>query len=324
MYRSGKYLCKECGYISNSVGEYGNHIKTHIFKKIKFIKYCKKCGKSFEVIRTKNLRTNEISKGLKEERSYCNFCSHSKERSDSVKNKIRQSQLNFIALSKELGTFKYKKEKPKCTICNKSLSNLNTKTGLCKTCLNNTNEGKNILSLKQKNKKTGGYRIGSGRSRGGYYKNIYCHSTYELVYLIYCLDHNITIQKNTNKYFLYYYNNKELKYYPDFLQDEKYIEIKGYWNKCVDLKKESVIKEGFEYIILYKKDLKKHFEYVKFQYKTDKFYTLYDNHKPKYEYTCKQCNKIFESFYKRNENSAFCSRHCSGLHMGLQKQTMVG
>jgi len=41
----------------------------------------------------------------------------------------------------------------------------------------------------------GGLRNGSGRSKSGYYKEIYCGSTYELCWVIYNLDHNISFSR---------------------------------------------------------------------------------------------------------------------------------
>jgi hypothetical protein len=48
----------------------------------------------------------------------------------------------------------------------------------------------------------------------GYYKGYYCASSYELIYLVYCLDHNINIERN--KYtFVYNYEGKDHVYIPD-------------------------------------------------------------------------------------------------------------
>ena len=44
----------------------------------------------------------------------------------------------------------------------------------------------------------------TGRGRKGYYKGFYCASTYELAYVIYCLDHNIQIER-CKEYFEYEY-----------------------------------------------------------------------------------------------------------------------
>jgi len=57
----------------------------------------------------------------------------------------------------------------------------------------------------------GGIRNGSGRSKCGYYNGIYCGSTYELCWVIYNLDHNISFTR-----FSGYLTDGKIKYYPDF------------------------------------------------------------------------------------------------------------
>ena len=60
----------------------------------------------------------------------------------------------------------------------------------------------------------------SGRGKKGRYKGFWCDSTYELAFVIYCLDHNIPIQRN-HKYYEYQYMNKTRRYYPDFIVNGK-------------------------------------------------------------------------------------------------------
>lgn len=165
---------------------------------------------------------------------------------------------------------------------------------------------------------SGGYREGSGRSKSGYYKNIYCGSTYELCWVIYNLDHNIKFTR-----FPGYIKDDELKYYPDFLLEDTttIIEIKGFENvEQVNKKTQLAEKHGYIVKVLYKEDLKYCFEYVKEKYKTVDYKTLYDNYKPKYEYTCSHCDTVF--FRERESKSAnkFCSRSCVGkAHKGRNK-----
>lgn len=133
--------------------------------------------------------------------------------------------------------------------------------------------------MKEKiSKNGGGYRKGSGRGKKGYYKGIYCDSTYELAYLIYCLDHNIDI-KRCNEVFEYEYDGKIHKYYPDFVVNGEIIEIKGEYLPIVDIKMNAITKPSR---ILYYDDLKPMFDYVAEAYgkRYDKsgnnFYELYD------------------------------------------------
>jgi DNA-directed RNA polymerase subunit RPC12/RpoP len=166
-------------------------------------------------------------------------------------------------------------------------------------------------------KKTpGGYRPGSGRAKSGYYNGIYCGSTYELCWVIYNLDHSIKFER-----FEGIIESESLKYIPDFLIGNRIIEIKGYGDKDKILaKKELAESHGYTVDILYGKDLQYCFEYVKKQYGTDRFYELYDNYKPKYQYVCSNCNSKFETDKKRNTDVVFCSRLCSGKgHKGRVK-----
>lgn len=60
------------------------------------------------------------------------------------------------------------------------------------------------------------------------YDNVYFDSSWELIYYIYCKEHNMNINRlwNTIK-FEYEYEGETYFYYPDFLCDGEYIEIKG-------------------------------------------------------------------------------------------------
>ena len=102
----------------------------------------------------------------------------------------------------------------------------------------------------------------TGRGKKGRYKGFWCSSTYELAYVIYCLDHGINIKRNLDG-FEYEFKGKKHKYYPDFIVDNEYIEIKGFWKEEVDIKAAAV---GKPIKILYPEDLKQVFLYVEKKY----------------------------------------------------------
>lgn len=158
-----------------------------------------------------------------------------------------------------------------------------------------------------KNKGLGGYRRGSGRGKSGWYKGYWCDSTYELVWIIYNLDNGISFNRN-NKKFPYTWNGKVKYYYPDFEINNQLIEIKGYSNSEIKAKLKSVP----ELKVLYKNDLKKHFDWVKNNYKYNNIWELYDNYKPEFTYRCNHCERQFNSKYKRKTKKVFCSRECIG------------
>jgi len=170
-------------------------------------------------------------------------------------------------------------QKKRIAMIGKSPSNKGKKilerwtTTKCKYCHNNIEHSK--LNTRKYHKECwllvgGGYREGSGVGKSGWYKGVWCDSSYELVWVIYQLDHNQSFTRNRQAY-SYLWNNKVLKYYPDFIQNDNIIEIKGYINKQT--------KEKFKVIpnliVLLKNDLKKEFEYVEKTYGKD-FIKLYN------------------------------------------------
>lgn len=186
----------------------------------------------------------------------------------------------------------------------------------CKTCLKNfeviETSSKEYCS-KYCNPNYGGYREGSGRSKSGYYKGIYCGSTYELVWVMFNLYHNIKFEKFFG-HITYVKDGIEKKYFPDFIQENTIIEIKGYWTETVDVKADAARKKGFDIQILYKSDLKHHFEWFAETYPNNKLHEMFDDYKPNYEYNCNNCNKIFSSDRKRKTDLKFCSRICAGIY----------
>lgn len=159
---------------------------------------------------------------------------------------------------------------------------------------------------------SGGYREGSGRSKCGYYKGIYCGSTYELCWVIYNIDHGIEFSRFPGKL-----ENSDVTYYPDFLLADKktIVETKGYEaHESVDKKTKVAESLGYKVIVLRKADLQHMFDYVERTYNTKKFYTLYDDYKPKYSHLCSNCRQIFDTDKIIKTEIKFCSRSCAGRY----------
>jgi hypothetical protein len=194
------------------------------------------------------------------------------------------------------------KLKLKCCYCNTDFYSYNKFQIYCsKTCISNDPNS-------HKNKGYGGYRNGSGRSKSGYYKGIYCGSTYELVWVIYNLDHNIEFNR-----FEGIIEHSGIKYIPDFLIGNTIFEMKGYENEnSVKIKTDIAKIKGYNVIVLYRQNLNKEFEWVKSNYTYKKLWHLYDDYKPKYSYECDTCGIEFYRDKKVKTKSKFCSRHCVG------------
>lgn len=192
-----------------------------------------------------------------------------------------------------------------CVICNTDHN------GAGKTC---SKICKNkLISISGKGK-TGGYREGSGRAKPGYYKGIYCGSTYELVWVIFQIDHNKSFSR-----FPTILAFDGVKYFPDFIQDGDIIEIKGYESKeKVARKTEVANKNGYDVIELRKDQLLHCFDWVKNNYTYKHVFELYDGYSPRFTYTCESCGV---KFYKNKEITAIhtaCPRTCS---MKLNRQS---
>jgi len=118
----------------------------------------------------------------------------------------------------------------------------------------------------------GGYRAKGGRGKKGWYRGYWCDSSWELAWIIYQLDHNVKFTRN-NEGFEYEFEGEKHKYYPDFiLEDETYVEIKGYVSKCFNAKRNFFKKK---LIVLTFKEISKYINYVKNTYGND-FIKLYE------------------------------------------------
>lgn len=208
----------------------------------KYHYYCEKCGNEFSSNK-KNIRFCSNSCRAK---SINNFISNNKKPYNYIENKIRY-----------------------CLVCDKKLHS-QTKTGLCREHYI-TEEFKKRRSEIAKTLNVGGYKKGSGIGKHGWYKGYYCDSSWELAWVIYNLEHNISFERN-KKGFEYVYENKTYKYYPDFILGENYIEIKGYLDKKNKCKIEQF---SGKLIVLYKNDIKYTLDYTINKYGKD-FIKLYE------------------------------------------------
>lgn len=120
--------------------------------------------------------------------------------------------------------------------------------------------------------KTGGYRHGSGRGKSGWYCGYWCDSTWELAYVVYCIENDIPIRRNTQR-FPYEFENRISYYIPDFIVNGRFVEIKGYMTERMKAKLAFFPKK---IDVLLKDDLKDVFDYVIGKYGTDYYLSLYE------------------------------------------------
>lgn len=133
---------------------------------------------------------------------------------------------------------------------------------------------KKKLSNYAKKRSLGGYVEGGGRGKKGWYKGIFCDSSWELAYVIYCLEHGIEIKRSKDRR-VYTWEDKTKIYIPDFIVENQTIEIKGYKNPqwLAKLKANQDIK------VFYKEDMKPILDYVKEKYGKNFIYLYEKNDK---------------------------------------------
>ena len=135
-------------------------------------------------------------------------------------------------------------------------------------------ERRRKISEYAKSRNFGGLTPRSGRGKKGWYKGFFCDSTYELVFVIYNLDNNISF-KRCERIYEYLYEDKIHEYHPDFeISDGSLIEIKGYHTNLVDIKLASVHDRPIK--VLYEKDLEYAFNWVKSHYTYKNLFDLYE------------------------------------------------
>lgn len=117
------------------------------------------------------------------------------------------------------------------------------------------------------------------RNYYGTYKGYECDSSYELAFVIYCLDHNIPITRNLQG-FEYTFEGLAHKYFPDFIVNNVYIEIKGRVT-LQDEAKWAAFPKDLAFKILKREDMKPYLTYCKDTY--GDFINLYDLDRPSWK-----------------------------------------
>lgn len=214
---------------------------------------CKKCGKTM---------TEKWGKGI-----FCSrHCANSRVHSDESKHKISAS----LILNHPGGTRKqingklrqnYYENPSICQICGSKLpyDKRNNKV-CCKKCQNAL---ESQLAIKRCTEQ--GTNL-CGKGLRGYYKGYYCQSSWELAFVIYCLEHDIKLIRNKRR-FSYIFKNVERSYFPDFylLKTDEYVEVKGYYDEKMKAKEQYFPKDK-RLIVLKKNEMKPILEYVTSKY----------------------------------------------------------
>lgn len=122
----------------------------------------------------------------------------------------------------------------------------------------------------------------NGKCKYGTYHGIECDSSYELTFVIYCLDNGIEVKRNT-EYFKYTIDGETHNYFPDFIVGNVYIEIKGYLDKT-SLEKYNQFPMDKYIVIIYDNKMNKFLNYCINTYGIE-YTKMYDEDKPHWKYT---------------------------------------
>jgi len=274
-----KLVCDQCGvgversksnYKRNAKHSYCskacafNALPNHNVDKVKCI-----CGYCSEIFFRKPHVHRKLQSKSKSGNIYCSKSCGNKNRkhSDETKQKMSNSAKTSTACRDANEKRKVDRISKECPICKKKFKVIKCESFriyCSRICCD-----ADIKFKYKKKPKTGGPQKGSTKNyKCGYYKNIWCDSSWELAWVLYQFDHNIPFIRNKQG-FEYIYKKQKFKYYPDFkLSDGTFIEIKG----LVQDKRR--LKAQMKYFphpikILYKNELKDIFKYVKTKYGTD-------------------------------------------------------
>lgn len=229
-----EFRCSSCGRIIKGSGNYKQHLQSNCINKSRFLKEDGTTYHYSQFLEVDGKYECPVCHKLFIKGGIVNHYTHM-HTEQGIHNKLKRA--NQISQGMLDGTYKTFKGKT---------HSIETKRKISKSMKGNKNYNVNK----------------TGRGIKGTYKGFWCASTYELAYVIYCLDHNIQIERNT-KGFPYEFKGRKHLYYPDFIVNNEYVEIKGFWKEEVDIKASAVDKP---IKILYFKDMDYIFSYIKEKY----------------------------------------------------------
>ena len=250
-----------------------NPIEEHICK-------CQYCGNNYKI----NLRHNTFIKG-RYNKTCSVECAHKlsiqntnlEEKNKNISISLKGKSTWIMGMKRIIGENNINKwiKDPSwksykiCPICNKEI--YNKKYKYCSEECRKIGRHQKLSNL-ARNNNFGGYVANSiKKHHHGNYKGIHCDSSWELAYLVYCLEHNIDIKRCTEVRY-YKVNEKICKYFPDFVVNNEIIEIKGFYDKGAQIKS----KQNPDIKVLLYDDIKEMLEYTISKYGKKFWEVLYE------------------------------------------------
>lgn len=212
--------------------------------------------------------------------SHISFCNKNPDRRTKRSPQYYEAQKNKVYKKPVL-----KKEIKTCPFCKKTWETVNFGyTVHTQHCYKNPDrtdapsKGRHISEETRKKLKanSGGYRKNAGRGKRGYYKGLYCMSSWELAWVVYQLEHGSNVQQCKER-FEYIMDNETHHYTPDFIVNGVYYEIKNWHRPDTDFKISSFPKEKKLILIEGKDAMKPYIEYVLNKYGEEFWKSLYES-----------------------------------------------
>lgn len=228
------------------------------WKKSKHI--CERCGK---------IMTEKYGSGR-----FCSrACANKRTHSNKTIEKITNTAVKNGTIKHEEAISRYNYEYRCCIVCGGKIPYNRRKSKTCsdecfKKLMSTICTGSVLLNGGNLNKT--GYK----NCKRGIYNGTYCNNSWELAFLVYNIEHGVQISR-CNEHFMYIYNAKEHMYFPDFVVNGVYIEIKNYWTPQVQAKKDYFPLDK-QYKILYYNDIKHCIKYCEKKYGKEYWNYLYN------------------------------------------------
>lgn len=211
---------------------------------------CEKCGK---------IMTEKYGSGR--------FCSK------SCSCKHNRTEQSIYLLKEKLATknlISYELHPNQCVICGAKLS---YDDRYKKTCSDECRFKLISLKISQRTSQSNSPSSKYGYKYGNY-RGIFCDSSWELAFVIWCIDHELNIERNID-WFEYDYEGKRL-YSPDFKIDGIYFEIKNFYSDKMKSKIQQ-FPQNKTLVIIDSSKIKPYIEYAITTYGNE-FIRLYDRH----------------------------------------------
>lgn len=257
------FCSKECikKHLKNTTGNRGKSLR--LKNETKYYLLLKKCPQCNNIISYDNRINDYCSQKCaalytQKDGGHCHWSDEDKKK---ISNKLKDFYKTHSHHINHNKNHLKKRINKICKCCNKSFEVINCckdKRFFCSwDCY------KNHIKNGYLKGKSGGYRECGGKGKQGWYKGYYCHSTWELAWVIYQLEHNVSFIRNKQG-FDYELNGVKHKFYPDFIiNGQEYVEIKGWDNGTVSAK---LSQFPYKLTVLKLNEMKPYIEYAKQKY----------------------------------------------------------